>query len=99
MRKRAATIVVTPGAEQITVSLPKSLLCEIETLTTDMDLTNDELVELALKELIERQRAHEETRKQIASAYGDYPDESEQMWQAAMRERQKRLSMETDDGC
>lgn len=99
MRKRATTTVVTPGAEQITISLPKSLLCEIETLTTNMDLTNDELIELALKELIERQQATEETRKQIASAYGDYPDESEQMWQATMREHQKRLLIEMEDGC
>jgi metal-responsive CopG/Arc/MetJ family transcriptional regulator len=84
--------------EEITVSVPKALLCEVQTLASDMDLTNSEMVELALKELVQKQQAFQDARKQIASAYADYPDEAEQTWHTAMRERQRQLLRESDEG-
>lgn len=96
MHKEEVTAMV--DLEEITVSVPKALLCEAQTLASYMDLTNSEMVELALKELVQRQEAFQDARKQIADAYADYPDEAEQAWHTAIRERQRQLMTEADEG-
>lgn len=95
---RKEEIAAMADLEELTVCVPRALLCEAQTLASDMDLTDSEMVELALKELVQKQQAFQDARKQIADAYADYPDEAEQVWNRVMRERQEQLLKEVEEG-
>lgn len=70
---------------RIIVSIPRSLLHELESLADTMGFTRDEVIRLALDRFVASERQLSELREQINAGYEDYPDRDEQAWLAATR--------------
>lgn len=66
---------------EITLTFPRWLLQEAEQLAWEMDLSLNEVIHLALEELIKQEAPFSEERIQIAKADANYPDEG--AWQEA----------------
>src|SRR5688572_21337899 len=95
MRKISTTAETDENA-RIVVSVPRSLLHELEELADRMGFGRDEVIRLALDRLVARERQLDTLRAQINTGYEDYPDADEQVWNAAMRNRFRAI-LENDD--
>jgi DNA-binding transcriptional MocR family regulator len=81
----------------VTVSLPVSLVRAAEKLAWEMDLSVNEVIQLALEEFIKQEAPFSEERVQIAKAYADYPDEGERIWQRAVIADMQRDLLEDEE--
>jgi Arc/MetJ-type ribon-helix-helix transcriptional regulator len=86
----------TDESARIVVTLPRSLLHELEELADRMGYGRDEVIRLALDRLVDKERPLNTLRDQINVGYEDYPDADEQAWNAAMRDRFRAI-LESDD--
>jgi len=82
---------------EVTVSLPVSLVRAAEKLAWEMDLSVNEVIQLALEEFIKQEAPFSEERIQIAKAYADYPDEGEHIWQRAVIADMRRHLLEDEE--
>ena len=82
---------------EVTVSLPASLIRAAEKLAWEMDLSVNEVIQLALEEFVKQQELFSEERVQIAKAYADYPDEGERMWQRAVVADMRQRLLEDEE--
>ena len=82
---------------EVTVSLPISLVRAAEKLAWEMDLSVNEVIQLALEEFIKQEAPFSEERVQIAKAYADYPDEGERIWQRAVTADMRRHLLEDEE--
>ena len=80
----------------VTASLPTPLLRAVEKLAWEIDLSVDELIQLALEAYVQQQAPFSEERRRIAESYVDYPDEDDLRWEAAMLDDARRRLREDE---